>query len=501
MRKGADSYYDVAVVGAGNAALTAALAAHEAGARVVVLEKAPYEFRGGNTRFSGGLMRFAYSGVDDVKELMPNLTEDDLSRLDMGTYSVQDFYDSVMRVTSGEADPALTRICAEQSLDTMKWMSSYGMEWEFTSLFAFREEHMTRFTPGSLLQAKGKGVGLSEMLFNAVEREKIPVLYDTKFLKLIQDDTGRISGLRIKDASAIRNLQCGAVILASGGFEANPEMRARYLGGVWDRVKVRGTKYDTGEGLQAALEIGAKPVGHWSGCHATPIDASAPAVGDLHMTDETNRLSYLYGVMVNIHGKRFVDEGEDYGQYTYAKTGAAVLGQPLGLAHQIFDQKAVGLLEKRYSTGKPAVADTIEGLARKIDVDPNALRATIEEFNAAVRDGKFDPVVLDGKGALGIEPPKSNWALTIDTPPYVAYSVTCGITFTFGGIEVDSNAQVLDTEDNPIPGLYATGEITGKFFYHNYAAGNGLMRGAVFGRLAGAAAAAESKRKAAARLR
>ena len=500
MQKGISRYYDVIVVGAGNAALTAALAAHQAGASVAVLEKAPYDLRGGNTRFSGGLMRFAYGGVEDVKQLMPHLTDEDFQKVDMGVYSVQDFYDSVMRVTFSEADQELTRICAEQSLDTMKWMSSHGLEWTFTSLFAVKDGDRTRFTPGSLLQAKGKGIGLSEMLFKSVERLEIPVLYDTKFLSLVVNDAGTVSGMRVRDPGGIRQMSCGAVILASGGFEANSEMRARYLGGAWDRVKVRGTKYDTGEGLQAALDIGGKPAGHWSGCHATPIDADAPAVGDLRLTDETNRLSYLYGIMVNVHGRRFIDEGEDYGQYTYAKTGAAILAQPMASGYQIFDQKTVGLLEKRYETGAPAVADTLEELADKIDIPVDALTDTVERFNGAVQDGTFDAAVLDGKCTSGIELPKSNWALPIDKPPYVSYAVTCGITFTFGGLEVDANAQVLDTEDNPMPGLYATGEITGKFFYHNYAAGNGLMRGAVFGRLAGKAAAEEAKKRTAGRL-
>jgi tricarballylate dehydrogenase len=483
--------YDVIIVGAGNAALTAALAANEYDVKVTVLEKAPFELRGGNTRFSGGLMRFAYSGEKDVMELMPNSTSKELSKLDIGTYSIEDFYNSVMRVTHGEADPELTRICAEQSLDTMKWMSKYGIEWDFTSLFSISDGDRTRFTPGSLLQAKGRGIGLSENLFKAVKTREIPVLYDTKFLNLLLDHNGAVCGAKVQDKDGIRQIKAKAVILASGGFEANPEMRAKYLGGMWDRVKVRGTKYDTGEGLQAALDIGAKPVGHWSGCHATPIDADAPSVGELNHTDETNRLSYLYGIMVNIYGKRFVDEGEDYGQYTYAKTGAAILNQPMSRAYQIFDQKTLGLLEKRYKTGIPIIAETIEELAVKIGVPPKSLKKTIEEFNRTINTNEFNPAIMDGKGTSDIEPPKSNWALPINTPPYVSYGVTCGITFTFGGLGINAQAQVLNTEDNPIKGLYATGEITGKFFYHNYAAGNGLMRGAVFGRLAGIAAASE----------
>lgn len=287
-------------------------------------------------------------------------------------------------------------------------------------------------------------------------------------------------------------LQCGALVLAAGGFEASPELRARYLGGGWDRAKVRGTKYNTGEVLMAALAAGAKSAGHWRGCHATPIDAGAPPVGDLRLTDLTNRLSYLYGIMVNVHGQRFMDEGEDLGQYTYAKTGAAVLDQPGSLAYQIFDQRTLELLEERYKTGTPVVADSIEELAGRLGLDASTLRTTVQAFNDAVQPGDFNPTVRDGKATRGIDPPKSNWALPIDNPPFVAYPVTGGITFTFGGLEIDTQARVIATEDEPIPGLYATGEITGKFFYHNYPGGAGLMRGAVFGRIAGVEAAREA---------
>ena len=487
--------YDVVVVGAGNAALTAALAAQEGGARVVVLEKATRELRGGNTRFAGGLFRFAYQDIEDIKRLMPSLVESEAQTLDVGQYTPDRFYSDVMRVTQGEADPELTRVLVHESLPTVQWMTSHSLEWELTPLFSVKVGERRTFNPGSVLQVKGKGVGLSAMLFRAVDSQEIPVLYETKFLRPLLDERGGMAGVSVRGPEGVYEIAAPAVVLACGGFEANSEMRARYLGGNWDRAKVRGTKYNTGEGLQAALDIGAKPAGHWRGCHATPIDADAPAVGDLALTDLTNRLSYLYGIMVNIHGKRFVDEGEDLGQYTYAKNGGDILGQPRGRAYQIFDQKTLGLLEKRYETGTPVTADSIEELAQKLDLDPPALSQTVREFNSAVQEGEFNPGTRDGKGTRGIDPPKSNWALAIDTPPYVAYAVTGGITFTFGGLEVDSHGGVIDTEDNPIPGLYATGEITGKFFYHNYPGGTGLMRGAVFGRLAGAAAATERAAK------
>ena len=269
-------------------------------------------------------------------------------------------------------------------------------------------------------------------------------------------------------------------------------MRARYLGPGWDQVKVRVTRFNTGETLRMALDIGAMPVGHWQGCHATPIDANAAPVGDLALTDRTNRLSYPYSIMVNNLGKRFADEGEDTGAYTYVKMGWARMARPRAIAYQIFDTKAVHLLEERYSTGTPIVGASLREIAGRLAVPADALERTVAEFNVAVQPGEFDPAVKDGKGTRGLEPPKSNWVLAIDSPPYTVYPATRGITFTFGGIKVDTLARVRDTEDVPIPGLYATGEITGDFFYHNYPGGTGLMRGAVFGRVGGANAAAEA---------
>jgi len=330
-----------------------------------------------------------------------------------------------------------------------------------------------------------------DYLFAVCERAGIHLLYEAEMLGFLRDGGG-VRGVRVKTVGGLMDIESGAVVLASGGFEANPEMRARYLGRNWKKVKVRGTRYNTGETLRMALDLGAKPAGDFQGSHATPVDADAPALGQIHLTDRTNRLSYPYSIMVNVLGRRFVDEAEDLGQYTYAKTGHAILAQPRAVAYQIFDKKTVQLLEERYSTGTPVVAETIEELARKLAIPPDVLRRTVEEFNAAVQPGEFNPAAKDGKLTAGLDPPKSNWALKIDTPPFAAYPVTCGITFTYGGIAIDTKARVLDTSDKPISGLYATGEITGGFFYYNYPGGAGLMRGAVFGRLAGTHAAAEA---------
>jgi tricarballylate dehydrogenase len=489
---GTASRYDVIVVGAGNGALTAAISARQKGARVLGLEKAPEAERGGNSRFSGGLFRFAYEGIEDLKPLRQDVPSGEWDRVDVGFYDPGRYMGDIMRVTQGQANPELVETLTKQSYPTMVWMTELGVVWEWTFLWSVDSGDRLRFNPGSVLGAKNKGVGLMKYLYASTKRAGIDVAYQAKMIGFVQDGTGRVTGVRVRTPSGTEDALAGAVILASGGFEANSEMRARYLGSGWDRVKVRGTRFNTGETLQMALDIGAMPVGHWEGCHATPIDGNAAAVGQLHLTDMTNRLSYIYSIMVNSLGKRFVDEGEDLGAYTYAKFGRAIMVQPGGIAYQIFDQKTIHLLEERYSTGTPVVADTIRDLAGKLGIDADGLERTVKEFNAAVQPGEFDPAMKDGKRTSGLDLPKSNWALPIDTPPYTVYSAACGITFTFGGIKIDTQARVIDTEDIPIPGLYASGEIAGDFFYHNYPAGTGLVRGAVFGRIGGANAAAES---------
>jgi len=283
------------------------------------------------------------------------------------------------------------------------------------------------------------------------------------------------------------------VVIASGGFEANPEWRTRYLGPNWDLARVRGTRHNVGEGIAMALEIGAQAYGHWSSCHAVAWDLNAPAFGDRRVGDMFQKHSYPLGLIVNVKGERFVDEGADFRNYTYAKYGREILRQPQEAAFQIFDQKTVELLREEYRIREitKAEAGTIEELAKKLEVNPEGLSRTVRDFNAAVMDQvPFNPAVLDGRGTRGITPPKSNWAQRLDTPPYVGFGVTCGITFTFGGLRVDTRGRVLDTWDRPIAGLYAAGELVGGLFYHNYPGGTGLMSGAVFGKTAGDSASA-----------
>jgi tricarballylate dehydrogenase len=286
------------------------------------------------------------------------------------------------------------------------------------------------------------------------------------------------------------------VVLACGGFEANAEMRARYLGPGWDLAKVRGTRFNTGDGIRMALDAGAMPYGHWSGCHAVAWDLNAPPFGNRAIGDLYQKHSYPFGIIVNVDGERFVDEGADFRNYTYARYGREILKQPQRAAFQIFDAKAVPLLrdEYRIAQATKATADTIAELAAALGIDADGLARTVDAFNASVQPAAFDPTRLDGKGTAGIEPPKSNWAQAIDTPPYVGYAVTCGITFTFGGLRIDARAQVLDGDERPIRGLFAAGELVGGLFYFNYAGGSGLMAGAVLGKIAGESAADAARR-------
>src|SRR5581483_7943086 len=288
-----------------------------------------------------------------------------------------------------------------------------------------------------------------------------------------------------------QTVEARAVVLAAGGFEANAEMRCRYLGPNWELAHVRGTRFNTGDAIRMALDIGAQPFGHWSCGHAVQWDLMSPPTGDLRVGDLYQKHSYPIGIIVNKLGKRFVDEGADFRNYTYAKYGREVLKQPERAAFQIFDSKTIPLLRDEYRIKEVTKvrANTIEELADQMTIDVEGLKDTIAQYNAAVQEGEFNPAVLDGKRTLGIDPPKSNWALRIDQPPYEAYAVTCGITFTFGGLKIDAQCRVQDTEDRSIPGLFAAGELVGGLFYHNYPGGTGLMAGATFGRLAGLAAA------------
>ena len=489
-----DTAYDVVVVGAGNAALCAALAAREAGARVLVLEKATREERGGNTFFTGGGFRFPYRGIDDIRALIPDLSEDEVAGIEVGAYTEADMRADLMRVTEGLADPGLVDQLVGNGYATVQWMRErLGMRWVLMyGRQAYRVEGKLRFWGGMITEAVGGGEGLSEALFHAAGEQGVEVRYGTKAVSLVTNQRAAVTGIRVRDDDGFAEIATPAVVIAAGGFEANVEMRTRYLGPGWEMAKVRGTRHNTGDGIRMALDIGAQPYGHWSSAHAVAWDLNAPPTGNRRIGDLYQKHSYPLGLIVNINGDRFVDEGADLRNYTYAKYGREILKQPHSAAFQLFDQQTVAMLRDEYRIREVSKgeADTIGGLADSLGIDRAGLERTVAAYNAACRPGTFNPAERDGLATVGVDPPKSNWALPLNQPPYVGFAVTCGITFTFGGLRImPRTGQVLDTEDRPIAGLYAAGELVGGLFFHNYAGGSGLMSGAVFGRTAGAAAA------------
>jgi tricarballylate dehydrogenase len=492
------SEHDVIVVGAGNAATCAALSAREHGASVLMLEIAPEAARGGNSAFTGGAFRVVYHGFDDLARLIPDLSEHELANVDVGTYTAEQYYDDIGRLTEYRSDPDLTEILITQSFETALWLRAQGVRFQLgLGRQAFRVDGKFKFWGGLACHIWGGGKELMKALHARAERAQIPTRYETPAVALLEGDDG-VAGVRVRSGGRLVDLRSRAVVLACGGFEANAEMRARYLGPGWDLAKVRGSRFNTGRGLRMALDFGAAPAGHWSGAHAVAWDLNAPAFGDLDVGDRFQKHGYPFGIVVNAKGERFLDEGLDFHSYTYAKYGREILNQPGMFAWQVFDQKVVHLLRDEYRIPRTTKekADTLEALAGRLEgVDPQGFLTTVRAFNAAPRpDVPFNPNIHDGFGTTSLPLNKTNWAQRLDTPPYEAYGVTTGITFTFGGLKVTTDAAVEDVTGRLIPGLYAAGEIVGGLYYHNYASGTGLMAGAVFGRIAGRNAASFAHR-------
>lgn len=490
--------YDVVVVGGGNAALCAALSAVNQGCSVLVLERSPIEERGGNSSYTDGLMRTVYDSADDIRAYCPDLTDEEVAVSDFGTYTEEQFFTDMGEITQYRTDPDLCEIMVKGSRETILWMRDQGVR--FFPNFgrqAYRVDGRFKFWGGATIAVSSGGPGLVEALYKAAEKRGVAVRYNAWVRDLVQGEGG-ITGVTLtNEAGKTETIHAGAVILACGGFEANAEMRARYLGPGWDLAKVRGSRFNTGDGLSMALAAGAQPYGHWSGCHAVSWERNALDFGDLALTPQYQRHSYPLCVMVNAEGKRFVDEGADFRNYTYAKYGHAVLAQPGQLAWQVYDSKVNHLLRDEYRTRQvtKVVAQTLEDLADRIgEVDKAQFLATVAEFNASVKlDAVFDPNIKDGRSATSNGVVRSNWANTIDEPPFEAYAVTCGVTFTFGGVKISTEGEVMNTGGRAIPGLFAAGEMVGGIFYFNYPGASGLTSGAVFGRLAGSSAAAYAK--------
>ena len=487
----------VIVVGGGNAALCAAISALESGARVTLFEKGNPEEAGGNSRYTAGAMRFAYEDRDSILPLLRDPHDPRVPKTDFGGYPREKFEADMLHFNAGQPLSALQQKLINASYDTMAWRTTHDIRFDpIYSRQAFEKDGKYVFWGGLTLEAKGEGVGLVDAELAAFERLGGRIEYESACESLLIA-SGRVTGVVVDTPTGRRDVQGDAVVLGCGGFEASSEMRAEVMGGNWSQAKVRGTRHNTGAGLSMALDAGAHLHGRTDGCHAVPMDRDMPDYGNTALPfierKHYRKICYFLGVMLNAHGQRFVDEGVNFRNYTYAQFGRAVLEQPGNFAWQIFDAKVDDLLyaEYRFKHATFVEADTLEALVEMLDgVDPSAALDTLREFNEAVNDSRaFDPTVLDGRRTHGLALEKTNWANRIDAPPYRAYPVTCGITFTYAGVAVDMNAAVLNADDAPIPGLFACGEMIGGIFVDGYPGGSGLTSGAVFGRIAGASAA------------
>lgn len=486
----------VIVVGSGNAALCAAIAAAEGGAQVTVLEKAPRHEAGGNSKYTAGAMRFAYEDQLDLAPLLYNKEDPRIKQTDFGSYSKDKFTADLKGFNDGKDLSQHQQILVDKSYNTMKWLADLGVPFEpIYSRQTFEKNGKFIFWGGLTLAAVGEGEGLVDVEVKVLQRLGGKIEYSCEVLSLVLENE-RVAGVRCvhKDKDVV--YACDGIILGCGGFEANPAMREKYMGEHWKNCLVRGSKYNMGKGIEMALEVGACFHGNPSGCHAVPMDLHMPNYGnpDIPYIERKNyrKICYFLGVMLNAEGNRFVDEGINFRNYTYAQFGEAILKQPKGLAWQIFDRKVDHLLygEYKFWDAHFVEADSIEDLIGKMDdVNKEQTLQTIKAYNDSVDTStNFDPTILDGKSTQGLTLNKTNWAQKLDTPPFKAYPVACGITFTYGGLKVNEDAAVVDKNDNPIPGLYACGELVGGVFYYGYPGGSGLTSGAVFGKIAGTSA-------------
>jgi tricarballylate dehydrogenase len=489
---------NIIIVGSGNAALCAGIAALEKGANVTILEKANQKEWGGNSRYTAGAMRFAYDSFEDLKPLLGNPDDERLPDSDFGSYTKAKFLSDLEFFNEEQPITEHQKYLVEQSLPTLQWLGGHNVKFDpIYSRQTFKKDGKFIFWGGLSLEAEGEGDGLVHAELAEFLRLGGKIKYNCAVESLITEG-GKITGLTYKNRT-VKTLKADAVVLACGGFEANKELRIKYLGDNFGKARVRGTRHNMGKGIEIATAVGAAVNGFFGGCHATPMDYNMPEYGNLKIPfierKHYRKISYLFGVMLNENGERFVDEGKDFRNYTYAQFGKAVLEQPNNRAWQIFDNKVFPLLYSEYRTADASFeeANSLEELIGKIKgIDKKQAIQTLNAYNSAVKtDVPFDPTIKDGRGTEGLELNKTNWANVLDTPPFRAYPVTGGITFTYGGVKVNLKGEVLNENNEHIEGLYACGEMVGGVFFYGYPGGSGLTSGAVFGRAAGYAAAGD----------
>lgn len=453
--------YEVVIVGCGIAGLSAGLRAAEEGKSVAILEKSPRNHRGGHTRFTES---FRIPTADINLDVEFNVED----------YTASDFHSDIMKVTNYRADSDLTRVVTSRAAEMFEWLTSYGLEWEY-------QAPHPGYTAGRVWL---DGEEMIDELVEILEDQDVDIFYRTEARDLIRDDEGAVKGVIARVEGVRTRFEGNATILAAGDYGSSKEKRTRYYGPGYGNMKVRGSRYNTGEAIEAAMDAGAKSDGEWGDAHMALIDVGSPdKEGGITRID-----GYQYGLILNHDGQRFVDEGQDSRAQTYAKFGRRIFEQPYHETFIIVDSAVVDDVA-HMGPSRPITGDTIEGLIRRLDIENvEQAVATIEEYNEACAENakkNYNADVLDGNSTEGLDLPKSNWALPLDEPPYTGYPVTGGMTFGFGGVGITTEAEVLDTTDVVIPGLYAAGNSTGGLFYNNYPGGTGLTNAAVFGMIAG----------------
>lgn len=453
--------WDVIVVGGGNAALCSAIMAAEAGRRVLVLESAPEVYRGGNSRHTRNF-RCMHQGPLSV------LTD---------AYEEDEYFDDLMLVTKGVTDETMARMTIRESEKCLPWMEAHGVRFQPSLSGTLSLSRTNAFFLGG-------GKALVNAYYNTASELGVSVAYDAEVTHVhIEGDC--FTHVDVKIRGQDHRIKGKTAVLASGGFQADLEWLTRAWGPAAANFLIRGTPYNRGVVLRDMLDQNAESVGDPTQCHAVAIDGRAPKFDGGIVT----RLDCVpFSVVVNRHGERFYDEGEDVWPKRYAIWGRLVAAQPDQVGYSIIDSKSIDLFMP--SVFPPVKAETLEELGEALGISGGQLAKTVGEFNAACRPGTFHPTELDRLSTQGLEPPKTNWARPIDTPPYYGYALRPGVTFTYLGLKVDETARV-HTTGGPLTNVWAAGEImAGSILGQGYLAGFGMTIGTVFGRIAGKEAAA-----------